>query len=262
MKDVAIHKHDFVHPMDRELSERIVNLPLVKQLLDVVFKENLDNVNFYLYNSSCLRLPTDHIAVVGFHAGCQRFGVEVPEYVYVVRSYDFDVKVVGYSEPVVLVSSRLLLEGDESLISGRTAAAAAAIAAGHHKLEFLLWIYENFSGLIGIPVLNMAAESLISEWNRSRQYTLDRAFLLFTQNYPLSLKNILYGIVPEEVLDRFIFGEDDTYSVQVKEFYRKETAIDILTSIYSVLQYEIWIPARYEELRKYYTGGAWNDLAL
>lgn len=262
MKDAVIHKQDYVHPMDRELSEKIGNLPLVRQLLDMVYREKLDAVNFYLYNSSCIKLPADHIAVAGFQAGCRRFGVEVPTHVYVVRSYDFDVKIAGYSEPVVLVPSRLIREGDDKLVSGRTAAAAAAVAAGHHKLEFLLWIYENLSGLIHIPVLGAAAEGLINEWHRSRQYTLDRAFLLSTENYPLSLKNILYGVVPEEALNRFEFGENDTYAAQVKEFYRKENAIDILTSIGSILQYEIWLPARYEELRKYYTGGVWNDMAL
>lgn len=258
MSRKMIERQKYVHPMDRELSDKILALPPIKKFLDTIFESKLDAVHSYLYSSSFICLPEEHPAVMGWNEGCRRFSVEIPGRVYVMRSYDFDVEVVGYSEPAVLISSRLMEEGEEQFLFARAAVCAASAAAGHHKLEFLLWLYENFKGLLQIPVLNTAAEGIVNEWRRCRQYTLDRAFLLFTGDYGMALKNILYGVLPDNILERFQFGGDDTYTPQVREFYRKETATDVLTAVQSMLQCEIWLPARYRELQRFYEE-AYND---
>lgn len=251
MKDI-IHLENYIHPMDKALSQRIINAPVIKQLLDIAFEEKMDTVNYYLYNSSCIKLPLDHPAVIAFQDGKKRFNIEAKNHLYVVRNYDFDVKVVGYTDPIILISSRLLEENNAFLLKERVAMAAASVAAEHHKLDFLLWIYDNFSGLINIPLLDAALTGLICEWERSRQYTLDRAFLLYTENISLSKMNILYGSVPYDILKNFNFCEIDTYFKQVDDFNRKENVIDIATSVFSILQHEIWIPARYEEVCNFY----------
>lgn len=250
-KDRTISPQDYLHPMDRALSQKITDLPFVGQILDRIFQEKLDAVNSYLYQSSCMKLPDSHAAAVAFHDGCRRFGLNIAENVYVVRSYDFDVRVVGYTDPVVLVPSRLMEDNHALFLEERTAVAAAAIAAGHPKLDFLLWIYENFNALWNLPVIHAAAAGLVNEWRRSRYYTLDRAFFLYTNHYPMALENILYGTVPYPVLENFDFGGDDTYSIQVDDFYRIGNATDVVAAVSSVLQCEIWLPERYEELRKF-----------
>ncbi|MDO4328926.1 MAG: hypothetical protein Q4C66_06280 [Lachnospiraceae bacterium] len=253
--DNRILLQEYLHPTDRALSQRIMEFPVIKQLLNIIFEKKLDAVNYYLYNSSCIKLPGEHPAVKAFQDGKRRFGINTADHVYVVRSYDFDVRIVGYTEPVVLVSSRLIEENDSFLLKERVATSLAAISAGHHKLEFLLWIYENFSGMIQLPVLSTALTGLISEWQRSRQYTLDRAFLLYTGNYLMTKKNILYGTIPYSILKNFNFGGNDTYFLQVCDFYRQNNLVDIAASVFSVLQHEIWIPARYKEIQTFYQGG-------
>ena len=143
MNDDKIMTTDYLHPMDKVLSAQILGFPVIKQLLDYVHKQKLDDVNYYLYNSSCIKLPSEHPAVAAFRDGKERFGVTADDNVFVVRDYNFDVRVFGYSNPVVLVSSRLLEENRAFLLKERVAVAAASIAAQHHKLDFLLFIYNN-----------------------------------------------------------------------------------------------------------------------
>ena len=92
-----IHFQDYIYPMDLVLSRKIMNLPVIKQVMDIIFEEKLDAINYYLYNSSCIRLPNSHPATKAFYDGSRFFNSEsTPDQVYVVRSYDFDVKVIGY----------------------------------------------------------------------------------------------------------------------------------------------------------------------
>lgn len=250
-----VELRDYAHPMDLMLSQRILNFPLIKKILDIVFEEKLDTINYYAYQSSCIRLSDKHPAVTAFQNGKSFFNIDTEANVFVVRNYNFDVKVVGYTEPVILVSSRLIEENNGFLLKERLAAAASVIAAEHHKLDFLLWIYENCSGIINLPILSTALTALICEWQRCRQYTTDRAFLLYTNDYTLAKMNILYGLIPYEYFLKFDFNMRDTYYQQVEEFYRKDNILDISSSVMSLLQHEIWIPARYKELRDFYQGG-------
>lgn len=249
-----ITPRDFIHPLDHSLSARIMNFPVLKQLMDIVFEKKLDSVNSYFFQSSCIMFPEKHPVTAALRDGEKFFNIGEKLQAYSIHSYDFDVKIIGYNHPVVLVSSRLLEENNGFLLRERVATAAAAVNAGHHKLDFLLWIYDNFSGIIRLPVLNIALTGLINEWKRSRQYTLDRAFLVYTKNFELSKKNILYGQIPYSIFKTFNFKHDDIFQDQVNAFYKKDDILKLATTIQSILQYEIWIPSRYKELCDFYKG--------
>lgn len=250
MSDIIVIK-DYAHPMDRVLSKQILEFPVIKQLLDFAHKQKIDEVNTYLYNSSCIRLPGDHPAVNAFREGKRRFNVTAEDNIYVVRDYNFDVKVVGYSNPIVLISSRLIEENDSFLLNERVAVAAASIACEHHKLDFLLWVYDNFKSLISAPLISTGLTLIINDWMRSREYTKDRAFYAYTNDLALAKKNIFYGYIPYSILENFNFTENETFLKQVNEFNRKENVVDFALIGASSLQKEIWIPDRYKELCKF-----------
>lgn len=244
--------NDFIHPLDRSLSSKIMTFPVISRILDIVFDEKLDSVNQYLYHTSCIMLPDNHSAVLALRNGERFFNINQNLQVYTFHSYDFDIKIIGYHHPVVLVPSRLLEENNAFLLEERIASAVAAVIAGHNKLDFLLWIYDNFSGIISLPVLSTALIGLINEWRRSRQYTIDRAFLLYTKNYVLSKMNILYGNIPYSIFKNFDFKYDDSFQSQVNEFFIKDGALDLTAYLHSILQNEVWFPSRYKELSDYY----------
>ena len=251
MSDDFILPNEYAHPMDKILTKQILNFPIIKQLIDFAHKQKIDEVNSFLYNSSCVKLPEDHPAVIAFRDGKRKFNVNTEDNLYVVRDYNFDVKVIGYSNPVVLISSRLIEENDSYLLKERVAVAASEIACEHHKLDFLLWVYENFSSLISMPIISTALTVAINDWARSRQYTVDRAFYEYTKDIALAKKNIFYGYIPNSILNNFDFENNETFLDQVNDFNRKDDIIDYALIGLSTLQKEIWIPSRYEELCKF-----------
>lgn len=258
MKNIA--DDDFLHPLDRELSKKIYDFQPVSQFLDVIFEEGLDEINQYIHSASGILLPLDSQPAAYLREGCSYFGVNCIPRVYLCRSYMCTVACSGFSDPVVVVPNVLLEKADAAIIRGRMMAAAASIRAGHHKLSFLLWILENFQGLIPIPLAATAIKGLLYEWKRAQEYSIDRAFLLSTGDYSLALKNILYGETPDSILKNFVFGEQDTFDMQVAEFYRMENAVDAASKLYSLVQCESWLPARYHELKEFCRSIGWEEL--
>lgn len=243
---------DYVHPLDYKLKEKILNNSIVKKAIGVFFEQKLDDINRYIYSAT--NVCVDNIKPISTYLiqSCKLFDIsEVPN-IYLYHSYQFDIKCLGYDNPVMVIPDILLKNADDSILYGRIASAVASIVAEHNKLEFLIWIMENFTGIIGIPFASTAIRGMLYEWSRAQFYTTDRAFLLATKNYELSLKNILFGEVPMDTLSNFSFGNNDTFDKQVQDFYRKEKITDIISVINNLTSCEVWIPARYKELKEFY----------
>ncbi|MBR5565274.1 MAG: hypothetical protein IKW08_03810 [Roseburia sp.] len=241
----------YIHPWDKEMSEKVLSNPVVTSFLDTVFKENLDAVNSYIYSVSGICMEKNHPVVQYLKEGVRMFGLSSIPPVYITRNYRYDVNCIGYEEPVITISHQLLERNNKEILRGRMIAAAASIGAGHHKLSFLIWIMENFGSVIPIPFATTAIRGILYEWYRAQFYTLDRAFFLAVRDAKLALKNILYGEMPFDMLENYKFGEHDTYLEQVKEFYKVTNIAEGISGISGIFQCEIWLPARYHELWKY-----------
>lgn len=241
-------KETYIHPLDREMSGKVLENPVVKKFLDTIFNENLDEINSYVYSVSGIQLQKSHLAVQYLKEGCKMFGVSSVPPVYIKRSYQYDVKCIGYENPVITISHQLLEREDTEILRGRMMAAAASIKAGHHKLAFLIWIMENFSGAIPVPFATTVIRGFLYQWYRAQFYTLDRAFFLAVCDKKLALKNVLYGEIPFEMLENYTFWENDTYLKQVKEFYKTSDVVEGISKIVGIFQCEIWLPSRYHEL--------------
>lgn len=242
---------DFIYPTDRELSKKVLNSGTVKSFLKIILEEQLDDINLYIHDASEHRLGADDPAVGYLREGCELFGVETLPPVYLTRSYQYEICCTGYDKPIIQIPNLLLEKADRELLRGRMMAAAAAIKAEHHKLQFLMWILQNFGNIIPIPFAATAAQGLLNEWYRAQYYTRDRAFYIATKNKELSLKNVLYGEISPEILDHFHFENNGTYEAQVDDFFRINGAVDSVAKINAFFQCEDWLPMRYRELQKY-----------
>lgn len=255
MADIFLQKkinpEEYIYPMDRVMSEKIYKLPAVKASLDIIFKNGLDKVNRFIYSTSYAEIEGDHRTHNYLVEGCSKFGVVNIPHIYLKRSYRCDVECIGYTDPVVIVPD-VLLEKDDEIIKCRMYSVAASIAAEHHKLGFMIWMIENLGIAIKIPILDKAVVTLLYEWTRCRSYSLDRAVLLSVGDLQLSLKNILCGSVPDEMLENFVYGDDETFSDQVEEFEKNEGAVGKLAQLLSMMECEIWYPARYGKLKEFY----------
>lgn len=244
----------YMHPEESVLRDKIFHFAGVNKILDIIVDENLDEINRFLYSASSFQLTREHKAVRYLEEGCKMFGVDTVPPVYLKRSYYADVSCLGYNSPVILVPDALVEKAPDALLRGRMMAAAASIKAGHQKLTFLIWFIDNFKGVMKIPGAGAALDALLYQWVRTQEYTLDRAFYLATEDSELALKNILYGEIPDRILDHFQFGPKGTFDKQVEDFHRNTGAVGTASKVIGYLQKETWIPERYSELKKYISG--------
>ena len=242
---------NFIHPTDKALTEKIFEIESLRSWLEEAHEEEFDEVCAYVYSASLPEI-TDEALVKMMNLACEKFEIP-PVKLYLKRSYEFDVETVGYHEPVIILPAALVERGDAEIIQGRIFSAAAAIVAKHPRLAFLLWLAENLGGVMNFPIIGTAAMVFFYEWNRARQYSLDRAFLMGTENFSLSLKNILYGVVPFEVLENFSFDEgNDSFLEQSQRYMQNDNLAQILGRAYSFFMDYAWLPSRYEELKNFY----------
>ena len=107
---------------------------------------------------------------------------------------------------------------------------------------------------MSLPKAAVAAlAGLLNDWKRCRMYTCDRAFLVLTGDYPLSIRSIFLNRLPREILDGFRFGTPgDLYREQMERFIHAD-GLDSLVNIYnSAATDQSWLPLRYQELEKFY----------
>lgn len=246
---------DFIHPLDFEMSEKVLNNYLVKKILTTIFDEQLDDINCYIHNTSEYKLDADHPAMKYLKEGCILFGVNEPPPIYITRTYQYDLICTGYNKPVIQIPNLLLENANERILRGRMMSAAASIKANHHKLQLLIWIIQNLEGVIPVPFATTAIRGFLYEWYRAQFYTADRAFYIATSDIELSLKNILYGNICSDILNNFEFTDtNNTYEAQVTNFFNSNTLIGEISKLNAFFQCESWLPARYRELQKYHKG--------
>lgn len=242
---------EFLHEQDKTLTRRIFAETPFKSWLDSAHENDFDAVCDYVYGASLAEISCGSVLEMRDLA-CEKFGIEQFK-IYCVRDYDLEISCVGYHSPAVLIPNSLIDCANEEILQARLYAAAAAVATGHHRLKFFTWAAENMSGVASLPVIGKAMIALLYEWNRVQQYSLDRAVLLATDNIELALKNILFGIIPQNLLENFRFGsDDDTFLKQTERYFRNENPAQIIGKVFSYFSNYSWLPLRYDELRKFY----------
>lgn len=247
-----INIKQYAHPLDRKMIDKILSSSAGRELVDTIMSNNLDDICDYALENSYARLPKDSSLYDYLSEGQQLFGTPPIRALYVERDYEYETVCHGLSHPVVIVPDTLLKRDDQDIFRARMLAAAAAIAMGHHKIEFLLWMMETMSGSIPLPVVPEIVQGFFYEWFRCRRYTTDRAVWLATGDRALAAKNILYGHIPFEMLERFVFGTNhDTFLSQISELESMKGLSGTAAKIIGVMQKESWLPNRYIELNRF-----------
>ena len=247
----TIYAEDYIHPLDRQLMDKVYGLPTIKQVIDSAHRGGLNDVCNYIISASYVKLPPDHYAHELLREICGQFSLDkIPE-LYIKRSYDYSLELSGYANPAIIISDKLAAEAGPEIMKARLIGGAAGICAGHHKLDLLLWLIESIE--LSVPILGTVIEQTLNEWSRCRGFTTDRAVYMVTGDGELALKNILYGKIPKDVWDSFSFGggKGDTFWKQVDDFYCRDGIIGKAAALYGFLQKEEQVPRRYKELHEF-----------
>ena len=254
MKGTLINIGDYIHPEERAATERIMAMTQSAGWSESAMGEGLDETNRYILSASCYLLPPEHPIAEMAADAAERFGLEERPRLYIARRFSYDPQLGGYRVPTVVIPSVLAEENDLSMIRCRIIAAVAGIRAGHHRLEHMIWLAENMTGTIPLPFASQAALALLYEWKRAMRYSQDRAVYLATGDLKESLRSILYGTVPKEMLDRFDFGPQGTFVPQV-ERYGKGIVQKTVGVFAGLMQDYAYLPERYDRLVRFAQGG-------
>ena len=258
MNSEVIHPDAYLHPLEKAAAARIVGLSKMIAWVENTLGGGMDSVNRYVCSSSALRIPEDHPVRRMAEDAAKRFGLkDLPE-LYLTRAFSYEIRLGGYEFPTLTFPSVLLEQADRDILRCRLSAVMAGIRAGHHRMEYLLWLTENMAGSVPVPFAGQSVCTLLYQWNRAMVYSRDRAAYLGTGSLESSLRNILFGVVPAKTLQRFRFGEEGTFAVQV-ERYQGGLLEKTLGALGSIMQDYAWLPERYRLLVEFAKGGAGNE---
>lgn len=255
-----ISPEEFLHEQDKKLTAKIFTDTPFRKWFDRLHAQGLDEVCDYVCDATFPQISRGSLPKMRDIA-CEKF--DVTEFkLFTTRNYEREMQLFGYGKPAVLIPDSLL-EADEEILQARLYAQAAAISAGHHKLKFFIWAAENMSGIAGLPLVGQALTALLYEWNRVRQFSLDRAVLLATGDFSLTLRNILYGVVQDDLLRNFKFGtDDDDFLAQTRRYFEHDEPTEYVGEIFGWFSDYSWLPRRYKELRDFYDGRACGEDSL
>jgi len=179
----GLRPESFAHPLDTQLRAALSSLPLVQPLLRQLFALAEQTFILELLSSSVKvgdqQMPSLH-RLVG--ESCRILDMpQVPD-LYVKSSPvpNAYTLAVGGRKPFVVIHSSLV-----DMLTEKEIQAVIAHELGHLKCEHGLWVTLLnllLQGLGDVPAVAMPLQSLLLRWQRSAEYTCDRAAVLVTQD--------------------------------------------------------------------------------
>lgn len=250
----------YQHKKDKQLFGSLVQMKIANELFDWCEENQLDRAYQYAYQASCLKITPSSVPEVYdlLEKACVEFELKKIPALYLSRNYDIKAEIIGIIEPGLIISEDYLNIISKESLYGVISSMIAGIKAGHHRGLGLSWMIETCVGALPVPhVAVVPVKALLNDWKRCRWYTCDRAFLLATGDYQLTLKSLFDRAVPMHILDRFRLGAvEDAYLNQLQRFQEASSAEEIANVLHSAQSDETWLPLRYQELQAFYSVNA------
>ncbi len=262
MTDHVYVPADFQHETDRLLMEKVNESSTLESLRQFLADNHIEAIYKYYYQSSYINVTKEMAPKITdmLERAARMFGLENPPRLYLTRDYLSGASVNGSSEPFILLSTDLLSRiDDDQMLWGVLASQTAAIAAGHHFMNYLLWIKDRVEELIPLNIIPKVQEILkpltsagLNKWAQWRTCSLDCAFYLATQNFPLAVEQIFLQRMSNTHKALFHLGKsEDKYLKQKEEFMNGSVLSNVSQTVNMFLRDDAWLPVRYRELEKF-----------
>lgn len=190
----------YLYPGDEAAIKAVNSIPGMEKLLSFISKNSIERYYDMIFTSTYLKLTEKTAPKID--AMCKRacvyFGVERMPDIFLKRSYDCDLFLFGVDKPKLLVNSSMLEMLSEADLEVFLSSAMAAVRAGHGMINLLLMVMNTFGG--ALPVSQSVISYPIYQWKRQSYYTYDRARMLYSDDFDLTMKLIGYGEVPEDIM--------------------------------------------------------------
>lgn len=220
--NIKINPSNFQHPIDKKTTQLIMGQDAFKKALQFISKNSLERQLACIYRSSMAKLTPEtapHIFKM-LEEACEMFGVDLMPEVYIQRIYSTEISMLGIETPMILLSTELLKQLDEQMLWGLLASEVSEIRNGFNEIRFVEWIC-NSTGLLPITITK-PLNVLFQNWHKYLRYTYDRANLIATGDFNVTMCSILAGEAPMYVLKKMNFEDPECeYMKQSREFLEK-----------------------------------------
>lgn len=223
--------------------------------MELVSKNSIEREMGCLYRSSAAQVTRRVSPVICqmLEEGAEMFGVSAIPEVFLVREYPLMVTITGIERPMLLISTSFLEHVTEEVLWGVMASEMAAVGNGFCQVKLIEWLCKSSVGLLPDTVVQPLLV-LFQNWHKYAQYSFDRANLIATQDFNVTMRGVLAGEAPREILDGISFDDPDcAYMKQAREFLKNEgMALEKLRDCKALLGGTDFCASRYLELFQFY----------
>lgn len=247
----------FLHPGDLAAIQAVNSIPGLEKLIAFIVKNSVERYFEILYTSTYLKLTskTSPRIFAMYQRACEKFGVEQPPDVFLQRSYLCETTLLGIESPKIVVSSSLLELLEERELEVFLSSDVAAVKAGHGLLELLLMTINTYGGTLPIPK-EVAAYPLY-QWKRQSYLTYDRARLLYSDDFDLTMRLIECGQAPREILDRMTIED---HLAKSEDFLKISGGAGASKTVQTMASVRPWNASRILELYNWKESGAYGSI--
>ena len=245
----------FQHPADKAAADSIRKLPAFQKALEFISKNSVEKEMGIIYRSSLAQLTpmTAPKIFKMLEEAAEMFDVPVIPDVFLVRSYPMMVTLLGIEKPMIMISSQYLENISEHVLWGMIASEMAGIKNGFCEVKFVEWLCTTARGILPNAIVE-PLNLMFSTWHKYTEYSFDRAALIATGDFNVTMQMILAGEAPREVLEKMNFADPNCdYMKQSREFFDNEDKeIQFLRNYQSIFGRFSFYASRYLELFKFY----------
>ena len=262
LNNKRLNVEEFQHPADRKAVNAVLSVPGFENILKYISDNSIERVYSFFNNSSMLKISREMSPKMHqmLEEAAQMYGTDVLPDLYLQRNYEFFINLDGMARPYVTLPSAYLETVDDRMLWGMLSSQIAGIQAKHGTIEFIGNIVNMCRGMLPFGV-DTALDLAIKDWKRSREYTVDRAFLLATEDFELAAKHILIGDASNAVLEGIGLDKpNNSYYQQAQEFIHRSGAEGVIQKLETIFSDGQWTASRYIELYNWYFSGEYEDV--
>jgi len=260
---IHIDPQVYQHPADKAASSAVKSSEAFQKVLRFISKNGIEKQMHGVYRA-CYAEITPSVSPQ-LHAMMEEaremFGAPCVPDIFVERTYELKAVLTGMERPVLMISSEFLRQLDESMLWGLLASELGGVKAGFGEVKMVEWLCSTAGRMLPMGVGDVLT-TLLKNWHRYAQYTFDRTTLIATGDFNTTMRMILLGEAPKDVLDKIDFLDpNNSYMRQSREFVEdRDLLANTVRTANAVLSGSDFYASRYLELFHFYQSDYYDIL--
>lgn len=192
--------NDFMYPGDASAMNAVRAIPGFSKVIEFIAANSVEKFYRILYTSSNLKITSQNAPKLYkiYSEACEIFELDKMPDIFIERKYNYQTQVFGSDNPIIVLSTSLLENLPDEMLTYYLASDIAGIKAGHGIMNFVDTLFNNFGALIPVP--RELYVYPLNQWKKQKYYSYDRARLLMSEDFDLTSKLIGIGETTDDIL--------------------------------------------------------------